>query len=47
MSEWSVVVVAYGLTWVVIGAYAVHLRVRLGRAEKVMIEAADTPPEVR
>lgn len=47
MSEWSVVVVAYGLTWVVIGTYAVYLRVRLGRAEKAMIDAADSPGEVR
>ena len=32
MSEWSFVIAAYGVTWTVIGAYAVYLARVVGRA---------------
>lgn len=41
MSEWGVVAVAYGLTWVVLGAYALYLRARLRRAEKALTAVTD------
>ncbi|MBI4408854.1 MAG: CcmD family protein [Gemmatimonadetes bacterium] len=34
MSEWRFIVAAYGLTWVVLVAYAIRLQVRLRRLER-------------
>ena len=34
MSEWFYIWLAYGLTWVVLGGYALRLRGRQGAAER-------------
>lgn len=39
MSEWGWVLIAYGLTWVVLVGYAAYLRVRSRRARESFADA--------
>jgi CcmD family protein len=39
MSEWSFVIAAFSLTWVVLGGYAAYVQARLGRANRALREA--------
>ena len=38
MSEWTYIWMAYGATWAVLAAYALHVRRRLRRAEAMLRE---------
>lgn len=41
MSEWRYIIAAYGLTWVVLAAYALYLGAASRRAETAFLDARD------
>ncbi len=41
MSEWSYVVAAYGLTWLVLAGYAAYVHGRVRRARRLLERAAE------
>ncbi|MBI4408186.1 MAG: hypothetical protein HY561_00665 [Gemmatimonadetes bacterium] len=44
MSEWGYVVAAFGLTWLVLLAYAAYLWRRIRRADALLAQLPGAPP---